>query len=359
MDVETKIDLALKPPTQEIVTRDELRALFETKAKPKHYIGFEASGLLHLGSLVISGFKIRDLQAAGCDCTVFLADWHSLINQKFGGDWEKIRGACAYYEEAFKFFCPGIKTVLGSDLYTKEYWGDVVRFSRELTLARDVRCLTIMGRSEKDSLSLAQYFYPPMQAVDMKWLGVDIAHAGLEQRKIHMLAREVFPKMGWKPPVALHHSLLPGLAEPEKSEGKNAGERENSGERETAAKMSKSKPWTCVFVHDSNEEVTKKIGKAYCPPQIVKGNPVLAIAENIVFHEKPSLRIERDAKFGGDVDFDSYAALEKAFENGELHPADLKKAVSRELDAVIAPVRKHFEKKRDLLRVYGDADSGA
>jgi tyrosyl-tRNA synthetase len=347
MDVETKIDFALRAPTEEVVTRDELRALFETKSKPRHYIGFEASGLLHLGSLIVSGYKIRDLQRAGCETIVFLADWHSLINRKMGGDWEKIRGACAYYEEAFRFFCPGVRTVYGSALYEKEYWGDVVRFAREITLARDVRCLTIMGRSEKEKLDLAQYFYPPMQAVDMRWLEVDIAHAGLEQRKIHMLARETFPRMRWKPPVALHHSLLPGLAEPEKKSG-----NENEEEVEVAAKMSKSKPWTCVFVHDSSDEIQKKIAKAYCPPKTVRGNPVLAIARNIVFHEKNALRVERDAKFGGDAEYDSYGALERAFENGSLHPADLKRAVARELDSAIAPVRKHFEKKRELLKVY-------
>ncbi len=355
MDVETKMDLALRPPTQEVVTQEELRALFETKAKPKHYIGFEASGLLHLGSLIVSGFKIRDLQRAGCETTVFLADWHSLINRKFDGDWEKIQGACAYYREAFEFFCPGVKTVKGSELYEEKYWEDVMKFSREITLARDVRCLTIMGRSEKEKLDLAQYFYPPMQAVDMRWLKVDIAHAGLEQRKIHMLAREAFPKMKWKPPVALHHALLPGLAEPEKSVAGTGGEEKEVGEaREVASKMSKSKPWTCVFIHDSAEEISKKIAKAYCPPKTVAGNPILAIARDIVFHEKPELRIERDAKFGGDAAFVSYGELEKAFADGALHPADLKSAVARELNEVIAPVRKHFEKKKDLLRVYED-----
>ena len=31
------------------------------------------------------------------------------------------------------------------------------------------------------------------------------------------MAREVFPKLGWKKPVLLHHHLIPGLAEPEKN----------------------------------------------------------------------------------------------------------------------------------------------
>ena len=48
-----------------------------------------------------------------------------------------------------------------------------------------------------------------MQAVDIHSLEVDIAHAGMDQRKIHMLVREIFPKMKWKVPVAVHHKLLP------------------------------------------------------------------------------------------------------------------------------------------------------
>jgi len=46
------------------------------------------------------------------------------------------------------------------------------------------------------------------------YLDVDIAHAGMDQRKIHMLVREIFPKKKWKVPVAVHHKLLPGLSKP-------------------------------------------------------------------------------------------------------------------------------------------------
>src|SRR3712207_7999647 len=38
--------------------------------------------------------------------TVFLADWHTYINNKLGGDWNKIKDISNYYSEAFKFFCP-------------------------------------------------------------------------------------------------------------------------------------------------------------------------------------------------------------------------------------------------------------
>ena len=119
MDVEERLALVTREPTEEVVTSDELRALLEAKAHPKHYIGLEISGMLHLGSLVLTGFKINDFIKAGIHTTVFLADWHTYINDKLGGDWNKIKKISQYYADAFKFFCPGVSVVLGSDLYSR------------------------------------------------------------------------------------------------------------------------------------------------------------------------------------------------------------------------------------------------
>ncbi len=74
MDVTEKVDLIEKPPTEEIVTKEELIELFKTNSNPKHYMGIEISGFLHLGSLISTGFKINDFLKAGVSCTVFLAD---------------------------------------------------------------------------------------------------------------------------------------------------------------------------------------------------------------------------------------------------------------------------------------------
>ena len=83
MDIENKIALVKKPPTEELIQEDELKTLFETNNSPTHYIGIELSGKLHLGSLLISGFKINDFINAGIQSSVYLADWHSFINDKF------------------------------------------------------------------------------------------------------------------------------------------------------------------------------------------------------------------------------------------------------------------------------------
>ena len=137
----------------------------------------------------------------------------------------------------------------GSELYEKtpEYWTELVKFARHMPLARTMRALTIMGRSETENTDLAKLLYPAMQAMDIRFLDVDVAHSGMDQRKIHMLVRDVFPKMGWKVPVAVHHSLLPGLSKPAEQDAAKSG------------KMSKSNPDSGIFMHDDAESIRSKI----------------------------------------------------------------------------------------------------
>lgn len=353
MDIETKLEWIKKPPTEEIITEEELRQLFETNEHPQHYIGFEISGLLHLGNLILSGFKVNDFVKAGVKCQIYLADWHSFINNKMNGDWDKILTAAKYYEEAFKFFCPGAKIVLGSELYRNndEYWKNIMKFSRHMTLPRTLRCMTIMGRTEKDKLDLSQFYYPPMQAVDVKEIGADMPHGGMDQRKAHILAREIFPKMGWKKPVAVHHHLLMGISEPLKLSGDKL-------EQVIASKMSKSKPWTALFIHDSEQQLKEKLQKAWCPPKQKDMNPILEIVKYVILHEKEEFTVERSAKYGGDVIFRNYTELENEYVEGNIHPQDLKNSVAVSLSKIVDKIRKHFEKpeNKKLLDVFKEVE---
>lgn len=347
MDVQERLDLVLRDPTEEVITRAELEELLKTKSRPRHYIGLEISGALHLGSLILTGFKINDFVKAGIDCTVFLADWHTYINDKLGGDWQKIREISQYYADAFRFFCPGVNIVTGSELYNKtpDYWENFVRFSKHMTLARTVRSLTIMGRKETEGMDLGQLLYPPMQSVDIKALDLDIVHSGMDQRKIHMLVREVFPKMGWKPPVCVHHHLLPGLAEPVK-----LGLDENAEEdSRISSKMSKTKPSSGILIHDDEKTIRDKISKAFCPVGVKEGNPVLELVRHVVFHEFSEFVIERPEKYGGNVTYAGYAEVERDFVAKKIHPMDLKNATATCVNKIIEPVYKHFKGKEPNL----------
>jgi len=342
LDVTEKFDLIAKPPTEEIVTQDELMEILETNSQPKHYIGLEISGFLHLGSLISTGFKINDFIKAGINCTVFLADWHTLINDKLGGDWDTISKVSKYYAEAFKLVCPGIKIVLGSELYDskKEYWFELVKFTKHMSLARTMRTLTIMGRSEnEEKIDLAKLLYPPMQAVDIHSLDLDIVHAGMDQRKIHMLVREIFPKMKWKVPIAIHHKLLPGLSEPSDA----------SKESKILGKMSKSDPNSGVSIHESDDEIKSKIKKAWCEEGNTDNNPLLEITKNVIFHEFNEVSVERPEKFGGNVTYTDSSQLELDFSQKKLHPSDLKQTVSNYLIKIISPIREKLTINEELL----------
>lgn len=341
MDITEKVKLIERPPTEEVITHDELIELFKTNSSPKHYIGLEISGFLHLGSLISTGFKINDFIAAGVNCTVFLADWHTLINDKLGGDWEVISKVSKYYHDAFKMVCPGVKVVLGSELYKEkpEYWSELVKFTKHMSLARTMRTLTIMGRSEnEEKIDLAKLLYPPMQAVDIHSLDVDIAHAGMDQRKIHMLVREIFPKMKWKVPVVVHHKLLPGLLKPV-----------DTNDSQILGKMSKSDPNSGIFIHNSNDEIRTKIKKAWCEESNIQNNPLLEIARSVIFHEFNEMKVERSEKFGGNVVFSEYSQLESDFAGKKLHPTDLKQTVGEYLVKIISPIRENLNLSEELF----------
>jgi len=344
LDVTEKVDLIEKPPTEEIVTKEELIELFKTNSSPKHYIGIEISGFLHLGSLITTGFKINDFLKAGVNCTVFLADWHTVINEKLAGDWDVIKKVSKYYSDGFKLVCPGVNVVLGSDLYDsrKEYWSEFVRFTKYMSLARTMRTLTIMGRSEKEEkIDLSKLLYPPMQAVDIHSLDLDIVHAGMDQRKIHMLVREIFPKMKWKVPVAVHHRLLPGLTKP----------TDSSVESKILSKMSKSNPNSTIFIHDSSDDIRSKISKAWCEEGRIENNPLLEISKQIIFHEYDVMQVERPEKFGGNIEYSEYSQLESDFSNKKLHPTDLKQTVARLLIPIISKISGNLAVENDVTEL--------
>ena len=355
MDIEEKISLVKKQPIVEVVTDAELRSLFETNDHPKHYIGFEISGKVHLGSGLLVALLLKDFMKAGIKPTVFLADYHAWINGKLGGDLEKIqRTAKGYFKSAFVSL--GLEEgkvdyVLASELYDKDYWKEVLRISKDTTMQRMLRCTTIMGRSQKDAMDCASVLYPAMQAADVFALEVDIAHAGIDQRKVHMLAREVAERHERKKPVAIHHRLLMGLFGPQKMGGID---EDASADAAISSKMSKSKPDSCIFVHDSEEEISRKLKNTYCPEKTAENNPVLEMCECFILRDAGSkLKVERPQKYGGDVEFAGFPELKEAYVAGKLHPTDLKIATASALSEILAPSRKYFESRRELLSQPG------
>lgn len=343
----------------ELLTASELRSLLASGMPLRHYIGYEISGRVHLGGVVAMA-KVRDFQRAGIECTLFLADWHTWINDKLGGDRERIRRvATGYFGEALRaaLLCTGgdpgaARVVLASDLYHEQadrYWATVVEVAKHTSLARMQRSITIMGRQEGDRVDFAKLLYPAMQAADIFALGAHLAHAGMDQRKAHVVARDVATRMRLNPlrdpagralkPLAVHHPLLTGLLKP----ARWPVPPEQRADVLAAWKMSKSAPRSAVFVHDSPDEIRRKVRGAFCPPDEVELNPVLNWIEHLCFGlGDTALRVQRSAENGGPVTFHSIQEVRDAYASGKLHPMDAKTALADRLVERLEPARRLF-----------------
>lgn len=358
---------------QEVIGIEQLEHLIDTNTPLVHYIGYEISGLLHIGQGVSTCMKIADLQKAGVKCKVYLADWHTWINDKLGGDHELIKKvATEYFEPAMRVSLQiaggdpdNVEFIHGSDLYhnNDRYWQTVVEVSKNLTVSRVLKSTAIMGRKEDLSQPFAWLIYPPMQTSDIVEMGTNIAHAGMDQRKVHVIAREVIPSLKINrlidkdgnnvKPVCIHNRLILGLQAPKDWPIPAEADDQMKNNIRTQMKMSKSIPGSAIFIHDSEEEIREKIKGAFCPQNHTEFNPIVDWCKYLLMPLLGDLKIKREARFGGDITIKTVEELEEKYMSGELFPLDLKNNVADILVELLRPGREAFasKEKQDIIEI--------
>ncbi len=313
---------------EEILTEEELIELLRSKKKIRTYVGYETSGFVHIGT-ASTALKQLDFYNAGWEVVVLLADLHTFLNSKGSKEW--IESMIDYWREIFKAL--GLKNaeyVTGSEFeYEQKYVLDLLRSMLLTTQTRAKRSMDVISKEMEDP-KVAQLVYPLMQSLDIGALNLDVAHGGMEQRKIHVLAREILPKLGYKKPVCVHGTLLSSI--------KGPGE-----------KMSSSKPETVILVHEKPESIRKKLQDAYCVKGQEEDNFPLDVVKMIIFPVLGELTVIRPEKFGGDVRYNRVEDIVADFVQEKLHPLDLKKAVAEATINVFAEVRDMIDSNRDLL----------
>src|SRR3989339_1104068 len=319
MDINKKIGL-IKKNTEEILTEEDLKKLLIQKKKPVVYCGYEPSGPMHLGHFVTIT-KLMDFAEAGFKIKILLADIHAFLNRK--GDEALIKKEVDNWRKTIKAIGLDAEVILGSDFqFSKEYQLDVMRIAQSSTINRGLRSMQEIAR-DVENATISQLWYPIMQAADIKHLKADVALGGLEQRKVHMIAKDNSRVLDYDF-VALHTPLITSL--------KGPGE-----------KMSKSIQGSGISVTESYDEIKNTLKGAYCPEGEIKENPVLQIAKLIIFPRFESIEVKRPEKFGGNLKFKDYNELETFFAAKKLHPMDLKSAVGEYLEMIIAPIRKNWK----------------
>jgi tyrosyl-tRNA synthetase len=333
MDINERFEL-IKRGTEEVISEGELKKILEEKKHPVAYIGYAPTGRLHVGHL-IPLLKVGDFLKAGFKFKFLIANLHAhLDDQK--SPWSLLDARSVYYQElvqsiliAMDVDTTNLMFVKGSDFQTSnDYVLDVLRMSSLTTLARTKRAASEVVRFGNEP-KMGGFIYPLMQIEDCIALDVDVAFGGIDQRGIYMLGRELLPSINHKKPTFVFTPLLPGL---------------------TGTKMSASDEKSKIDLLDSSKDISKKVNSAYCKEGELKENGVIAFVEHFIFPFKGKLNIERPEKFGGNKDYDDFNSLRKDFVAKELHPMDLKQAVAKELNSLLEPVRKIFDKKKELLK---------
>lgn len=338
----------------ECVQEDELRRLLESKAVPVCYDGMEPSGRIHIAQGVLKAINTNKLTRSGCVVVFWVADWFAMLNNKLGGDLKKIQRVGEYFIHVWKacgMELQNCRFLWASEEINRDpngYWMRVMDIAQRNNVSRIKRCGQIMGRAEGDDQPAAQIMYPMMQCADIFYIGADIIQMGLDQRKVNMLAREYADtwntvhkkdnKKRLRKPVVLSHAMMPGLQEGQE-------------------KMSKSDPDSAIFMEDTEDDVRRKIKRAFCPPAQIEGNPVIAYVERLVFPTLNHFTVARSEENGGAITFDSIDTLKTAYTSGDLHPGDLKPAVAKAVNALLQPVRDYFANDAEAAACLKDVRS--
>ncbi|MFS7934257.1 putative tyrosine--tRNA ligase [Helianthus anomalus] len=146
MSVEEKFRI-VRSVGEECIQEDELLNLLTKKPQPVCYDGFEPSGRMHIAQGVMKTLSVNKLVSAGCKVKIWIADWFALLNDKMGGDLDKIQTVGQYLIEKWK--AAGMNLEGGQveflwsskeiDSRAHEYWPIVMDIAIRNKLPRIVR----------------------------------------------------------------------------------------------------------------------------------------------------------------------------------------------------------------------------
>ncbi len=318
---------------EEVVTREEVQTVLREKPKFNFYYGTAPTGPFHYAYMIPLN-KLVELAKLGGNGTILLADYHAHLDDA-KTSFEDMTIRSKYYEECIKGIfgkdAKLMKFLRGSTYQHKQdYIEDLFKIAAKVSTTRAKRAASEVVRMKDGDAKVSGLMYPLLQILDVKYLDADITVGGIDQRNIYMLGRELLEAVDFHKSCYIFMPLLPSL--------KGGG-----------AKMSASDPTTHIRVTDSPEDIKSTIKKAYCPAGDLEQNAVTSTMRYIIFPRYDKIIIKRSEKFGGDLEFDKIDSFEESYVKQEVHPMDVKIAVSDYLIELLAPAREYFEKHSDIL----------
>ena len=283
--------------------------------------------------------KIADFLKAGCSVTILFADLHAYLDN-MKAPWELLTLRTKYYKaviiatlRALNVPIEKLQFVTGTDYQlSREYSLDAYRLAAIVT-EHDAKKAGAEVIKQVDSPLLSGLIYPGLQALDEEYLKVDAQFGGVDQRKIFVFAEKYLPHLGYKKRAHLMNVMVGGLS---------------------GSKMSSSDADSKIDLLDTKQDIERKLKKAFCEEGNVAENPILQFVKTVflpvseLVNGKQVFEVKRPEKYGGNLAFETFEALEMAFKNKEVHPGDLKQAAAETLDSILAPIRETFAADKEL-----------
>lgn len=304
----------------------------------KIYWGTAPTGKPSIGYFVPM-IKIGDFLKVDSEVTILLANMHAYLDN-MKSTWELLEYRNEVYKlitteilKSFNIPVEKLKFVKGTDYQlTQDYTLDMYKIAVQTTV-QSVKGAGAEVVKQVENPVLGGMLYPILQALDEQYLGVDVQLGGVDQRKIFMFAREYLPRVGYQKRSHFMNPLIPGLGK--------------------SGKMSSSEPGSKIDFDDSDEVIKSKIDKAFSVDGEVEGNGLLALLKYIIFRkleiEGRAFVVERDEKWGGTIEYKTYAELEQDFIEKKLSSVDLKPAIARETIHLVEPIRNALSANSELL----------
>lgn len=304
-------------------------------ASEKHGVAWMPCALrVPLGTLMslVQGMNRFISDSSNAKCTLVLPDWSCFSNGMLRGELKDIAAALEYHAEIVKALglSPSVRIVKQSEMINAEpnkYWLSAINAGRKFKLV-DIE--TALGADSVENAG--QVVGALMHAADADVLGATALFTTQQLQGHNQIAAAHAPAVRGVTFATLASTLPELLCDP-------------------TTKPTGADDW--LYADDNEMDTKRKIKKAFCAPAN-PATPMLDIAAFLCQQGDGSkFVIERSADNGGNKEYTAPEALVGDFAASQLHPGDLKAAVSKAVLQIVATVQSCVtsaeQKKRALV----------
>lgn len=243
---------------------------------------------LHIGHAVVLN-KLRQFQDLGHTAILIIGDFTAMIGDPSGKsktrpqltiEDTKINGQSYLEQAGLVLRSDRLEVLYNSDWLGKMTFNDVIALTSKYTVAQLLERDDFSKRFKSSTpISVHELLYPLAQAMDSAVIESDVELGGTDQKFNLLVGREIQRAYGKEPQCILTMPILEGT--------------------DGVEKMSKSLD-NYIALTDSPKDIFGK---------------VMSIPDNL---------ITKYLKYAAFENFESFTEIEKKYNNGELHPRDLK-----------------------------------